>query len=191
LIDFAYFVGGILLFIGLPTILQLIKKENMNISLYELAAQYQRDLEHFQNSDLDEDQAIQLLESMQGAIQEKAKNVAMVIRNMETTAEAIAAAEKEMASRRKSIERKIDWMKAYLLENMERTGISKIESPYFVIALRDNPESLIVEQDAEIPPEYFKPQDPVLDKVTLKKDMQLGVIVPGCRLERKKSVRIK
>ncbi len=191
MIDFAYFVGGILLFIGLPTILQLIKKENMNISLYELAAQYQRDLEHFQNSDLDEDQAIQLLESMQGAIQEKAKNVAMVIRNMETTAEAIAAAEKEMASRRKSIERKIDWMKAYLLENMERTGISKIESPYFVIALRDNPESLIVEQDAEIPPEYFKPQDPVLDKVTLKKDMQLGVIVPGCRLERKKSVRIK
>jgi hypothetical protein len=163
----------------------------MNISLYELAAQYQRDLEHIQNSDLDEDQAIQLLESMQGAIQEKAKNVAMVIRNMETTAEAIAAAEKEMAARRKSIDRKIDWMKAYLLENMERTGISKIESPYFVIALRDNPESLIVEQDAEIPPEYFKPQDPVLDKVTLKKDMQLGVIVPGCRLERKKSVRIK
>ena len=110
---------------------------------------------------------------------------------METASEAIAAAEKEMAARRKSIERKIDWMKTYLLENMERTGISKIESPYFVIALRDNPESLIVEQDAEIPPEYFKPQDPVLDKVTLKKDMQLGVIVPGCRLERKKSVRIK
>jgi hypothetical protein len=191
MIDFAYFVGGILFFIGLPTLLQLIKKENMNISLYELAAQYQRDLEHIQNSDLDEAQAIELLESMQGAIQEKAKNVAMVIRNMETTAEAIAAAEKEMASRRKSIECKIDWMKAYLLENMERTGISKIESPYFVIALRDNPESLIVEQDAEIPPEYFKPQDPVLDKVTLKKDMQLGVIVPGCRLERKKSVRIK
>lgn len=163
----------------------------MNISLYELAAQYQRDLEYIQNSDLDEDQAIQLLESMQGAIQEKAKNVAMVIRNMETTVEAIAAAEKEMAARRKSIDRKIDWMKTYLLENMERTGISKIESPYFVIALRDNPESLIIEQDAEIPAEYYKPQDPVLDKVTLKKDMQLGVIVSGCRLERKKSVRIK
>lgn len=163
----------------------------MNISLYELAAQYQRDLEMIQNSDIEEDQALELLESMQGAIQEKAKNVAMVIRNMETTSEAIQNAITDMTARRKSIDRKIEWMKNYLLENMERTGISKIESPYFVIALRDNPESLIVESDAEIPPEYFKPQDPVLDKAGLKKDMQLGVIVPGCRLERKKSVRIK
>lgn len=163
----------------------------MNISLYELAAQYQRDLEYIQNSDLDEQQAAELLETMQGSIQDKAKNVAMVIRNMETTAEAIELAEKEMAARRKSIERKIDWMKNYLLENMERTGITKIESPYFVIALRDNPESLIVETDADIPAEYWKPQQPTLDKAGLKKDIQLGVIVPGCRLERKKSVRIK
>lgn len=163
----------------------------MNITLYELAAQYQRDLEYIQNSDLDEQQAAELLETMQGTIQDKAKNVAMVIRNMETTAEAIEAAEKEMASRRKSIERKIEWMKNYLLQNMERTGISKIESPYFVISLRDNPESLIVESDADIPAEYWKQQEPTLDKAGLKKDIQLGLIVDGCRLERKKSVRIK
>lgn len=163
----------------------------MKITLYELTAQYAHDLEHIQNADLDEVQAQQILESMQGAIQEKATNVAMVIRNMESTAEAIKAAEVEMASRRKAIERKLDWMKTYLLQNMERSGISKIESPYFVIAVRDNPESLIVEPDAAIPPEYWKPQDPVLDKAGLKKDIQAGLIVDGCRLERKKSVRIK
>jgi hypothetical protein len=163
----------------------------MNITLYELTEQYRRDLEYIQNSDLDEQQALELLETMQGAIQDKAKNVAMVIRNMETTAEAIKAAEDEMASRRKSIERKMEWMKTYLLQNMERTGITKIESPYFVIALRDNPESLIVETDADIPAEYWKPQQPTLDKAGLKKDIQLGLIVPGCRLERKKSIRIK
>jgi uncharacterized secreted protein with C-terminal beta-propeller domain len=163
----------------------------MNITLYELAAQYQHDLEYIQNSDLDEQQALELLETMQGAIQDKAKNVAMVIRNMETTAEAIKAAEDEMASRRKSIERKMEWMKNYLLQNMERTGITKIESPYFVISLRDNPESLIVESDAEVPDEYWKVPAPILDKAGLKKDIQLGLIVPGCRLERKKSIRIK
>ncbi len=32
----------------------------MNISLYELTSQYRRDLEHIQNSDLDEQQAIEL-----------------------------------------------------------------------------------------------------------------------------------
>lgn len=163
----------------------------MNITLYELAAQYQRDLEYIQNSDIDEQQAAQLLDAMQGAIQDKANNIAMVIRNMETTTEAIASAEKQMADRRKSIERKIEWLKNYLLQNMERTGINKIESPYFVIALRDNPESLIVEKDADIPAEYWKQPDPVLDKAGLKKDIQMGLIVDGCRLERKKSIRIK
>lgn len=163
----------------------------MNITLYELAAQYRQDLEHLQNSDIDEEQAIQLLETLQGNIQEKAKNVAMVIRNMETTADAIAEAEKAMYARRKSIERKIEWMKDYLLNNMEATGITKIESPYFVISLRNNAESLIVEPDAEIPAEYWKQPDPVLDKVSLKKDIQLGVIVPGCSLVRKKSLSIK
>ena len=163
----------------------------MNITLYELTEQYRRDLEYIQNSDLDEQQALELLETMQGAIQDKAKNVAMVIRNMETTAEAIKAAEDEMASRRKSIERKMDWMKNYLLQNMERTGITKIESPYFVISLRENPESLIVESDAEVPDEYWKVPAPTLDKAGLKKDIQLGLVVPGCRLERKKSIRIK
>lgn len=163
----------------------------MNITLYELAAQYQHDLEYIQNSDIDEQQAAQLLDAMQGAIQDKANNIAMVIRNMETTAEAIASAEKQMADRRKSIERKMEWLKNYLLQNMERTGINKIESPYFVIALRDNPESLIVESDANIPAEYWKQQQPILDKAGLKKDIQLGLIVDGCRLERKKSVRIK
>lgn len=163
----------------------------MNITLYELAAQYQRDLEYIQNSDIDENQAAELMGMMQGTIQEKAKNIAAVIRNMETTVDAIAAAEKEMAARRKAIERKTEWMKNYLLQNMERTGISKIESPYFVIALLDNPESLIVESDADIPKEYWKQQEPTLDKAGLKKDIQLGLIVPGCKLERKKSVRIK
>lgn len=163
----------------------------MNITLYELAAQYRQDLEHLQNADLDEQQAAELLEALQGNIQEKAKNVAMVIRNMETTADAIAEAEKAMYARRKSIERKIEWMKTYLLQNMEATGITKIESPYFVISLRNNAESLSVEPDAEIPAEYWKQPDPVLDKINLKKDIQLGVVVPGCSLVRKKSVTIK
>jgi len=163
----------------------------MNITLYELAAQYRQDLEHLQNADLDEQQAAELLEALQGNIQEKAKNVAMVIRNMETTADAIAEAEKAMYARRKSLERKIEWMKTYLLQNMEATGITKIESPYFLISLRNNAESLSVEPDAEIPAEYWKQPDPVLDKINLKKDIQLGVVVPGCSLIRKKSVTIK
>lgn len=55
---------------------------------------------------------------------------------------------------------------------MVRTGIKTIDCPFFKISVRDNPESLIVDASANIPPEYYKQPPappPVLDKVSLKK----------------------
>jgi len=135
-----------------------------------------------------------LLDSIAGDINEKATNVAMYIRNLEASAESIKAAEKQMADRRKALELKSDRIKQYLLENMIRTRISKIECPYFSISVRDNPESLVVDIAAQIPDEYYKqppPPEKVLNKVLLKKDMKEGLIVDGCRLERKQRIEIK
>ena len=53
---------------------------------------------------------------------------------------------------------------------------------------------MIVNATAVVPGEYFNQPplpDPVLDKVRLKKDLQLGVVVDGCTLERKKRIEIK
>lgn len=165
-----------------------------NLALYQIADAYVRDLQLLQEKDIDDPTFLDALDRLEGELQEKATNVAMFIRNMEATAEAIKAAEADMYARRKSIEAKTERIKAYLLENMLRTGIKKIESPWFKIAVRDNPESVIVEPDAQIPQEYYRqpePPPPVLDKVNLKKDLQLGVIVPGCRLDRKQRIEIK
>ncbi len=166
----------------------------MNMTLYQIADVYMRDLQALQDKDINDPTFLDALDRLEGELEAKATNVAMFIRNLEATAEAIKAAEADMYARRKTIEAKTERIKTYLLENMLRTGIKKIESPWFKIAVRDNPESVVVESDADIPAEYFKqpePPPPVLDKVSLKKDMQLGVIVPGCRLERKQRIEIK
>jgi hypothetical protein len=60
--------------------------------------------------------------------------------------------------------------------------------------VRDNPESLVIESDKNIPLEYYNqppPPEMVLDKMKLKKDLQMGVVVDGCKLESKKRVEIK
>lgn len=166
----------------------------MNLALYQIADQYLQDMQMLQDRDLDDQTFADTLESLSGDLEVKATNVAMFIRNLETSAEAIKAAEKQMADRRKAIEAKTERMKEYLLENMVRTGITKIECPHFKIAVRDNPESLIVDAAAVVPGEYFNQPplpDPVLDKVRLKKDLQAGVVVDGCTLERKKRIEIK
>lgn len=165
----------------------------MNIALYQLADQYLQILEKTDEAENDDALSV-LLDSLSGDIEEKATNVAMYIRNLEASAESIKAAEKQMADRRKALESKSDRIKQYLLENMTRLSIKKIECPYFSISVRDNPESLIVDINAQIPDEYYKqppPPDKVLDKIALKKDLKEGLIVEGCRLERKQRVDIK
>lgn len=165
----------------------------MNIALYQLADQYLQVLEKLEDADHDVDYDL-VLDSITGDLKEKATNVAMYIRNLEASAEAIKKAESEMAARRKSLESKSEKIKQYLLDNMIRTGIEKIECPYFKIAVRENPDTLVVDASADIPDEYYKlppPPEKVLDKVALKKDLKEGLIIEGCRLERKKRVEIK
>jgi chromatin segregation and condensation protein Rec8/ScpA/Scc1 (kleisin family) len=166
----------------------------MNIALYQIADQYLQDMQMLQERDLDDQTFADTLESLSGDLEIKATNVAMFIRNLEANADAIKAAEKQMADRRKAIENKAERIKEYLLQNMVRTGITKIECPFFKITVRDNPESLVIESDKNIPLEYYNqppPPEMVLDKMKLKKDLQMGVVVDGCKLESKKRVEIK
>lgn len=167
----------------------------MNLSLYQIADQYLQDIQTLQEKDWDDQTFADTLESLSGDLEFKATNVAMFIRNLDASAEAIKEAELQMAIRRKAIETKSEKIREYLLENMLRTGIKKIECPYFKISIRDNPESLIVDSEiANIPNEYYRqlpPPPPTLDKVALKKDLQLGIVVDGCKLERKQRIEIK
>lgn len=166
----------------------------MSLTLYQIADQYLQDLQLLQERDLDDQTFADTLESLSGELEVKAINIAYVIKNLEANAKAIKEAEEQMYSRRKQLEAKAEYIKDYLLENMQRTGIKLIECPYFKISLKNNPESLIVDPNAQVPAEYYRqpePPPPVLDKVTLKKDLQLGIDVPGCRLERKQRIEIK
>lgn len=166
----------------------------MNLTLYQIADQYIQDMQLLQDRDLDDQTFADTLESLSGDLEVKAQNVAMFIRNLEASAEAIKQAELQMAERRKAIEKKHERIKEYLLENMVRTGIKTIDCPFFKISVRDNPESLIVDSGANIPPEYYKQPPappPVLDKVSLKKDIQAGLVIDGCKLERKQRIEIK
>lgn len=165
-----------------------------NLTLYSIADQYLADIEKLQDMELDEQTLTDTLEGLSGELEVKATNVAMFIRNLESSAEQIKMAEKQMADRRKALEARADRVKQYLKDNMIRTGISKIDSPFFTLSIRNNPESVEVINQDMIPPEYFNvppPPPAVLDKMAVKKAIQSGVEVEGARLTRSQSLQIK
>ena len=165
-----------------------------DLTLYEVADQYLGDLRKLQEMDIDDKTFEDTLEGLSGDLELKATNVALFIRNLEANADAIKAAEKGMAERRKAVEAKVDRIRQYLLDNMLRTGINKIECPYFVLSVRKNPPAVEVFNQDLIPNEYFdvpEPPAPTLNKNRLKDDLKAGVIIEGAKLIAGQSLQIK
>ena len=162
-------------------------------ALYLLTQEFREAAEKLADAELPDEVIADMLESLQFPIEEKAKNVAMVIRNIEASAKAIKEAADAMILRAKSEENRAKNLKGYLQSAMEATGITKIESPYFVISLRNNPESVVIDAESQIPADYMRevPATYSPDRILIKKAIQDGYEVPGCHLTRTQSLQIK
>jgi hypothetical protein len=163
-------------------------------ALYQLATEYQQQFYQLAELDLPDEVVTDTLEAMEGDIQVKAANVAMFVRQLEHTADGIKAAEKQMAERRKAIERRGQRITEYLLTNMQACGITKIEHPMLRLSVRANPESVDVFDADQVPAEFMRQPEPppaAPDKTRIKDALKSGMEVPGCRLARGSRLEIK
>lgn len=118
--------------------------------------------------------------------------MAALIQQSEGEAAMIKDAEQRMSQRRKSLERRIDWLRQYLLVQLVRTGITEIDSPEFVIRTRDNPPRTVIDDEDAIP-KTFKVKETIVTirKDEIRKRLLDGEAVPGAHLERDKRLVIK
>lgn len=162
-------------------------------ALYEITESYRQALEIFTDpeQDFDPKMVADTLEGLEGTLEAKATNVAAFFQNLEVTVNAIREAEKRMAQRRKSIEKRVESLRQYLQYNMEACGITKIESPLFSISLRKSPPSVVIDDEQSLPPDYVeqvvttKP-----NKLLIKQAITDGFDVPGARLEQGSYLKI-
>ena len=159
----------------------------MSLSLYKISGNYLQALDFLTDpdSDIPMQTVTDTMEALGGELEDKAVNVAKFLRNMEATAEAIKAAEAEMAKRRKAIETRVSWLKNYLKTNMESTGVSKIECPYFKLSIAKNPAALDIFDNDAIPDEYKRTETVTvehIDKAAIKTAISSGHEVTGARI---------
>lgn len=154
-------------------------------SLYDIASEYRAAAEKLADLDLDAETIADTLEALSGELEVKAQNVAYFIRNLEVSAAAIKDAEAKMAARRKAIENRVAGLQRYVHESMNMAGVSRIESPHFVVSIRDNPPAVDVFEPGLLPAEFMKtpePPPPAPDKTAIKAAIKSGREVPGARL---------
>ena len=165
------------------------------MKLYELTdnfKQAERDLnEMLYSGEIDEQTVTDTSDGIRGEIEEKAKNVAMYIGNIESTAKAIKEQEKAMSERRKRLEAQAEGIRRYLKDKMQECEISKIECPFFTMSIKKNPPKLVIDE-SQLDRNYteavitYKPK-----KDVIKQELKAGNEIQGARLEQGTRLDIK
>ena len=125
------------------------------MKLYEVTKDIEEMLE---KTEPDDEYFNDTMESLQINWEEKAGGVSAYIGNLEATVAAIKNAEKNMADRRKSILKKVEGLKKYLMDNMDRLNIDKIETEYFVAKIKKNPPKVVINNEEEVPEDFWDKQ---------------------------------
>ena len=159
-------------------------------TLYELADEFKDALENL--TDLDDQAVIDTLESLEGEFKLKSSNVAKYIKNLENTLDGMKEAESNMHQRRTSLEKKINHMREYLKNNLEKSGLKKIDAPDISISIQKNPYKLIITNETEIPSDFIeKKETKTVNKEKIKEALKNGEEIPGCELVQENRITIK
>jgi len=159
------------------------------MKLYELAQNYAQLLE--MADDMESDALVDTLEALQGEIEEKAENIAKLVKNLEADAKIIKEEEQRLAERRRAIEAKVERLKAYLQEQLEVAGLQKVKRPTITVAIQNNPPSVEIADEKLIPSEFMIPQPAKIDKKAILERLKNGEEIPGCSIKQTKGVRIR
>ena len=133
-----------------------------------------------------------ILETVEGAIEEKLEGYAMVIRNIESDVEGLKGEEKRLADRRKTMENGIKRMKENMQFAMSSTGNQKIKGEKFTFTVQKNPPALKVLDESLIPIEFVAVTTiSTVDKKAIMEHLKAGSHVPGTQISQGEYLRIR
>lgn len=151
--------------------------------LYEISNDYFRLLDNAETDETIRDALDDTLEGIEYEFDEKAVNIAKYIKNLQAEMNAVKEAEDSMKRRRAVLTKKIDWLKEYTKKHMERLDKNKISCPEFVMRIRKNPPSVIIDNENLIPDEFKKESMLVnIDKKAIYLRLKNNEQVNGSRL---------
>ena len=138
-------------------------------TLYELTTNYLQALDYLTDpeNEIDKETALDTIESLDGTIDDKMLNVGRFITSMEAQAGAIEAIEKRQKARRPALSNKAAWLRDYLNTAMTATGKDKVSANDIIIKLAKLPISVQVDDESEIPDEFWRIERSI-DKVLIK-----------------------
>lgn len=127
------------------------------------------------------------LDAIEMEFRDKVENVALMIKNFLSDAEAYKREKESFAKKEQTAKNKAERLKSYLAGNL---GGEKFKSDRVTISYRKS-DSVEITDAASIPVEYLRTKEPEPNKAEIKKALKAGKEVSGAVLVEKESIQIK
>lgn len=139
------------------------------------------------------------LDGIEEAFEDKAVNVAIIVKSMRAEAEQLKAEKLRLAARQAQKERAAERLEQYLLNSMQAIGREKIDKPQAVIRVKKNPESTVIDNEKSFIEwakangynDLLKYEQSTVRKTKVKGLLQRSVELPFVHLERETKIDIK
>lgn len=159
------------------------------MTLYELTGQYLELLDMAQ--DADSEAFADTLEAIDGEIEEKADNYAKVIRTIEGDVQSVKTEIERLTVKKQTMENNVRRIKESLQTSMIATGKTKFKTQLFSFGIQKNPASVQLKEGAEVPAQFYRQPEPVLDKTALKNYLKENGAQDYAELVQTESLRIR
>jgi len=152
--------------------------------LYKLTEQYQtiegmldREIEY-----ITQDEIKETLANIKDEIEEKVSSIGKLVLELKSDIESVKAEEDRLARRRSGFVSKMEWLKSYLLVEMQSANVLKVKKDVISVSVQNNPPSaelidleLVPEQYVRVIPEKREPDK----KAIIEHFKETGEVISG------------
>ena len=168
------------------------------MKMYEIAADYRHLLDAIDNGDIPEEALTDTLESITTLLEDKADNIACIIKELTAEAEAIKAEEDRLKARRTKKLKRAERLTEYLSECLTNAGADKIETARNSISFRKTPGKVVFDNEKafiawahENAGVFLKYTAPTADRTAIAQYIKDGGKLEGVRIESSQNISIK
>ena len=158
--------------------------------LYQMTQNYLNLQELLENPEVPEEIVLKSLGELDEELEEKAENIAKLIKTLELESKAIKEEETRLATNRKVMENKAKRLKEYLESSMIATGKIKFKRKLFSFNIQKNAPSVEID-NFELLPKKFIEFEPKAKKKEILAALKNGEVIEGVRLKQTESLRIR
>lgn len=160
--------------------------------LYELAADMAHLAELLEQDDESTELAV-MLEEVHGQLEQKAAGIGAVLASFEADAESYTAEIERLTAKKKRALSSAERLRKYVHAALESRGILKLKGGTFEFRVQQNPESVVITDEALVPDECKRTvTTTTVDKrAVLDAFKRFGECAPGCSIQRTTRLVVK